>query len=110
MGYAQRFTLCAEKWEHNQPVIGEDGKRVYELMSVQMYTKKPIEYEKLLSYKDGEKNRITMKGAVHVYDYVNKENKLVKDNKEFEPSWIGSYEKAKDKGLENKELESEQEL
>ena len=110
VGYAQRFTLCAEKWEHNQPVIGEDGKRVYELMSVQMYTKKPIEYEKLLSYKDGEKNRITMKGAVHVYDYVNKENKLVKDNKEFEPSWIGSYEKAKDKGLENKELESEQEL
>ena len=65
VGYAQRFTLCAEKWEHNQPVIGEDGKRVYELMSVQMYTKKPIEYEKLLSYKDGEKNRITMKGAVH---------------------------------------------
>lgn len=108
ISYAQRFTVCAEKWEQGKPVIGENGKRVYELMSVQMYTKEPIEYEKLLSFKDGEKNRITMKGAVHVYDFLNKKNELVKDNKDFEPSWIGAYEKAKDKSLDNKCLEAEE--
>lgn len=103
-GYAQRFSVNYQVYKDGKPVIGEDGKTVWDWMRVDTVTKEKIDTSMVLS-KEGQKKKLSLRGAFRVFDYRTKEKEWVNNAVSMELSKMSVYrEKEKRLGIETQEL------
>lgn len=93
-GYAHRFSVNYQVYKDGKAVLGEDGKPMWDWMQVESVTKEPIDPSVMLS-SEGQKRKLSMQGALRVYDYKSKEKGYIRDAVSMELTRLSVY-----KGLE----------
>lgn len=100
-GYAQRFSVSYQVYKDGKPVVGEDGKTIWDWMKVDTVTKEKLDTSMVIS-KDGQKKRLSLKGAFRVFDYQTKEKEWVNNAVSMELGKMSVY-REKEKHLDVQE-------